>query len=249
MRFHPEECRERFFWYLKETYSHVTSAGGRLRRNNKRSRNFLRVQRAHRQSSEVSASDISWRRCHISHFSARFAAREAPRHAVGTAREETFRWRSNLWNAPKTSKDVYQTSRFSAMRRGQGACKFSTAVCILRVLDSAQLSRWTSRTRFRGRDGGQCTTPAAPREGRAGRGRGTKGRKGIGAAERGTWEGERNKEKRRRRWSGGFISHPVYAAEGIASSSWLAYVRYTVKNGKWYRQRSGINLKDILRGS
>lgn len=73
-----------------------------------------------------------------------------------------------------------------AIRRGQGACKFSTAVCILRVLDSAQLSRWTSRTRFRGRDGGQCTTPAAPREGRKG---GTKGRKGIGTGERGTCGG------------------------------------------------------------
>lgn len=50
-----------------------------------------------------------------------------------------FRWRWNLWNAPKTTRDVYQTSRFFAMRRGQGACKFPTAVCILSVLDSAQL--------------------------------------------------------------------------------------------------------------
>lgn len=87
------------------------------------------------------------------------------RRSGAVARE---RARSNLWNAPKTSKDVYQTSRVFAIRRGQGACKFPTVVCILKVLDSAQLRRWTSGTRFRGRDGGQCTTPAAPREERRG---------------------------------------------------------------------------------
>jgi len=117
---------------------------------------------------------MSSRDCHhILHFLTQFVMRDSSKCRGNGMRGDVpvarGRARSNLWNAPKTSKDVYQTSRFFAIRRGQGACKFRTVVCILKVLDSAQLRRWTSGTRFRGRDGGQCMTPAAPWEKRRGK--------------------------------------------------------------------------------
>lgn len=77
---------------------------------------------------------------HILHFLAQFTVRDSSKcRGNGTGEDVPVarrRARSNLWNAPKTSKDVYQTSRFFAIRREQRACKFSTVVCILKVLDS-----------------------------------------------------------------------------------------------------------------
>lgn len=69
-----------------------------------------------------------------------------------------------------------------------------TAVCILERREERvrrpglRQAAATSGTRFRGRDGGQCTTPAPPREerrdgveGREGRGMGERGKVGPGA--------------------------------------------------------------------
>lgn len=152
-----------------------------------------------------------------------------------------FQWQSNLWNALKTSKDVYQTSRFFAMRRGQGACKFPTTICILRALDSVQLRRWTSGTRFRGRDGGQCTTPAAPsRETK----RGTKGREESGTRGRGI--NRRGSKIRRKGGAEVDSSRRVYATirNSVARLCTLHYKEQKVEPVARRYKVKGHDLKD-----
>lgn len=77
-------------------------------------------------------------------------------------------------------------------------------------LESTRLgttTRRTSGTRFRGRDGGQCTTPAAPREER--REEREEERK-IEREKEGQADGKRNKEKRKRKGGEVDSSRHVY---------------------------------------